>query len=205
MGYIYRILCKENRKCYIGRTLHDPLKRWKEHVYKSKRATNRTLLGNAINKYGIDAFEIETISILPNEALDNMECYYAEQYESYVWQGGYNQTLCGRGRPYTYATKQETKQRMSEAQKGKSLSDETKKKISIATSGNKWCVGRLVSTESKAKNRASQPRLKLSETDVKIIRDNPNRLSQIKLAEMFNVSRTLIYLVIYGKSHKLVS
>jgi group I intron endonuclease len=205
MGYIYRIFCRENGKSYIGKTLHDPMKRWKQHVYKAKRNEARTMLGYAINKYGEDAFNVETLCIVPIESIDNMECYYAEQYESYVWQGGYNQTLCGRGRPYTYATKQETKQRMSDAQKGKSLSDETRQKISTSAIGNKWCVGRIMSVESNSKNRASQPRLKLSETDVKIIRENPNRFSQVKLAEIFNVSRTLIYLVQYEKVHKLIS
>lgn len=205
MGCVYRILCKENGKSYIGRTVNDPITRWKQHVYKSKRSADRTLLGCAINKYGEGSFNIETLRILPNESLDNMECYYAEQYESYVWQGGYNQAMCGRGRPYTYITKQETKQRMSEAQKRRTATDETRQKISEATKGNKRCLGRVVSAESMRKNRASQPRLKLNENDVKYIRENPERLSQQKLADMFKVSRSLIYLVVHGKAHKLTS
>jgi hypothetical protein len=205
MGYIYRISCRENGKSYIGRTLHDPLKRWKQHIYKSKRNEAKTLLGYAINKYGVNAFNIETLCVVPNHALDNMECYYAEQYESYVWQGGYNQTMCGRGRPYNYKTKEETRMRMSNARKGAVVSDETKLKISAAMKGNLRSVGRVVTCESNAKNRASQPHRKLNESDAKYIRENPDNMTQQALANQFGVSRSLVYLVIYGKSHGSVS
>jgi group I intron endonuclease len=202
MGFIYRIRCKENGKSYIGRSLHDPLLRWKQHVYKSRRPESRTLLGNAINKYGESAFEIETLCELPEESLDNMECYYAEQYESYVWEGGYNQTLCGRGRPYDYNTKEETKRKMSQARLGKSLGAETKAKLSASMQGHKRCVGRVMSVESKAKNRAAQPSLKLTDDNVRYIRENPEKLSKYALAKKLGVSRSLVYLVVCGKSHK---
>lgn len=202
MGYIYRIVCIPNGKSYIGRTLHDPLQRWKQHIYKAKRSALKTLLGQAINKYGADAFRIETVCELPEESLDNMECYYAEQYESYVWQGGYNQTLCGRGRPYDYKTREETKKRMGEAQRGKVLSAETRSKISASMQGHKRCVGRFVSEESKAKNRASQPSLKLTDNNVRYIRENPDKLTQEKLAGMFGVSRSAVYCVIANKTHR---
>ena len=202
MGYIYRIVCTANGKSYIGRTLHDPKQRWKQHVYKAKRSTVKTLLGHAINKYGVDAFRIETLCELSEESLDNMECYYAEQYESYVWQGGYNQTECGRGRPYDYKTREETKKRMGEAQRGKVLSVETRAKISASMQGHTRCVGRVVSEESKAKNRASQPSLKLTNDNVRYIRENPDKLTQEKLAGMFGVSRAAIYCVIANKTHK---
>jgi group I intron endonuclease len=205
MGYIYRIVCKENGKSYIGRTLHDPLKRWKQHVYKSNRNDSKTLLGYAIRKYGASAFEIETLCVVPDHALDNMECYYAEQYESYVWQGGYNQTMCGRGRPYTYETKSETRMKMSKARTGAVVSDETKQKISAAMQGHKRCVGRVVTLESKAKNRASQPCRKLNDADVVYIRENPDKMTQQRLADKFGVSRSLVYLVIYGKAHTPIS
>jgi len=201
MGYIYRILCKENGKSYIGRTLHDPMKRWKQHIYKSKRNESKTILGYAIAKYGADSFLVETLCEVSENALDNMECYYAEQYESYVWQGGYNQTLCGRGRPYDYSTKEETRKRMREARLGATVSDETKQKLSASMKGHKRGVGRVVSVESKAKNRASQPTLKLSQKDVECIRQNSEKMSQQALADKFNVSRSLIYLVVYGKAH----
>jgi len=202
MGYIYRILCKENGKSYIGRTLHDPLIRWKQHVYKTKRDDSKTLLGYAIAKYGAESFQVETLCEVSNDALDNMECYYAEQYESYVWQGGYNQTLCGRGRPYDYDTKETTRKRMSDARTGAKMSDESKRKLSASTKGNKRCVGRVLSAESNAKNRASQPSLKLRPEDAEYIRENPDKMTQQRLADKFGVSRSLIYLVVYGKSHR---
>jgi DNA-binding transcriptional regulator YiaG len=74
--------------------------------------------------------------------------------------------------------------------------------MSNATTGNKRCVGRVVSEESKAKNRASQPSLKLTDDAVRYIRENTDKLTQEKLGEMFNVSRSAIYLVIANKTHR---
>lgn len=31
----------------------------------------------------------------PNKHLNGLECYYAEQYNAYVWDGGYNAVECG--------------------------------------------------------------------------------------------------------------
>ena len=45
----------------------------------------------------------------------------------------------------------ESKQKMREAKLGKKLSEETKKKISIAHQGNKHCVGKKCSEETKKK------------------------------------------------------
>lgn len=202
MGYIYRIICIPNGKSYIGRTVHDPAKRWKQHVCKAKRSAVKTLLGHAINKYGESEFQLEILSELPEESLDNMECYYAEQYESYVWQGGYNQTECGRGRPYDYKTKEETRKKMGEAQRGKVVSSETRAKLSASMKGRTHCIGRVVSEESKAKNRASQPSLKLTDDAVRYIRENTAKITQEKLGDMFNVSRSAIYLVIANKTHR---
>ena len=33
-----------------------------------------------------------------NEHLNALECYYAEQYDAYVWDGGYNAGECGKAR-----------------------------------------------------------------------------------------------------------
>jgi DNA-binding transcriptional regulator YiaG len=95
--------------------------------------------------------------------------------------------------------------RMSNARKGAVVSDETKLKISAAMKGNLRSVGRVVTCESNAKNRASQPHRKLNESDAKYIRENPDNMTQQALANQFGVSRSLVYLVIYGKSHGSVS
>lgn len=50
---------------------------------------------------------------------------------------------------------EEFKKRMSKLSKGRKLSNEAKAKISQANMGNKYCLGRIVSEESKEKNRQS--------------------------------------------------
>jgi hypothetical protein len=34
--------------------------------------------------------------VCPNEQLNALECYYAEQYAAYEWEGGYNVGECGK-------------------------------------------------------------------------------------------------------------
>jgi hypothetical protein len=46
--------------------------------------------------YGISAFECERLYEGPNACLNGLEAYYAEQYGSYVWDGGYNAGECGK-------------------------------------------------------------------------------------------------------------
>ena len=61
-GYIYKITNKVNGKAYVGKTTDTVQVRWKEHLkdFKRKRCANRPLY-RAIRKYGIDAFNVETI------------------------------------------------------------------------------------------------------------------------------------------------
>jgi hypothetical protein len=91
---------------------------------------------------------------------------------------------------------------MGEARRGKALSLETKAKISTSMQGNKRCVGRIMSEESKAKSRASQPTLKLTADAVRYIRENPDKLTHEKLGVMFGVSRSAVYLVVANKTHR---
>jgi hypothetical protein len=48
-----------------------------------------------MRRYGIEAFECICVCVVPNESLNALECYYAEQYDAYTWQGGYNVNECG--------------------------------------------------------------------------------------------------------------
>lgn len=49
-----------------------------------------------MRKYDIREFECICICVVENPQLNNLECYYAEQYNAYVWDGGYNVGECGR-------------------------------------------------------------------------------------------------------------
>lgn len=99
MSYIYKITNNINQKIYIEKTNLTVEKRWKEHCndFKKERCEKRPLY-NAMNKYGIENFSIETIEeCLPEESSEK-EKYWIEYYSSF--KNGYNATMGGDGKPY---------------------------------------------------------------------------------------------------------
>jgi hypothetical protein len=48
-------------------------------------------------KHGRESFKFETLCVVPRNRLNDMECYWAEQLETYIWDnpGGYNMVWCG--------------------------------------------------------------------------------------------------------------
>lgn len=98
-GCIYLITNLVNGKKYIGQHCHpNTQKRWNTHLRDADKGC-QYLLHSALRKYGKDAFVIETLCIVPNgDAIGRMEEYFAEQFETYVWDnpGGYNMIWCGK-------------------------------------------------------------------------------------------------------------
>lgn len=97
MGYIYCITNKINQKKYIGKTLNTVENRWKEHlkVYKCRKYEKRALY-DAMNKYGVNNFECETIGEFPDNILEEMEQKFIKEYNTYHY--GYNLTIGGDGK-----------------------------------------------------------------------------------------------------------
>lgn len=106
MGFIYKITNILNNKCYIGQTHFTVEKRWKEHKEDShKESLRKRPLYNAIRKYGIENFIIETLEEVEDILLNEREIYWIDYYNSYG-KTGYNATLGGDGqgvnRKYNY-------------------------------------------------------------------------------------------------------
>lgn len=102
MGYIYCITNNVNNKKYIGKTLKTVEKRWKEHLndYKKQRHEKRALY-DAMKKYGVENFQVETIGEFPNEILEEKEIFYIQKFKTYHF--GYNLTYGGDGKQlYNY-------------------------------------------------------------------------------------------------------
>ena len=97
MGYIYCITNKINQKKYIGKTLNTVECRWKEHLkdYKRRKYEKRALY-DAMNKYGVENFECETIGEFPDNILEEMEQKFIGEYNTYHY--GYNLTIGGDGK-----------------------------------------------------------------------------------------------------------
>lgn len=162
MGYIYKIYNDINEKIYIGQTSKArPTDRWSQHKSDSKNLRNgdNSAIHLAMNKYGNEHFFFEIIEEVDNSKLDEREIFWITKENSQV-PNGYNISSGGsvprgfisrgRGIPRTEKVKQklreawtpEMRKAMSERmngegnpQYGKHLSEETKRKLSLANSG----------------------------------------------------------------------
>ena len=97
MNTIYIITNKINNKQYIGSTIIEPQKRFKQHIYNSTHKNTHQYnypLYQAMRKYGIDNFNFEIIlqKDCSEEEIRLIEKEYIIQYNS-LCPNGYNQTL----------------------------------------------------------------------------------------------------------------
>lgn len=131
-----------NNKKYVGQTqfFYERMS-----VYKRKGAT--PFLQNAINKYGIDNFDITILEKCPLDKLDEREQYWINFYSSYKREDGYN--ICQyasttRGYRHTEETKNKIRETRSQKEYikpfkelngmyGKHHTDEYKKMMSDFT------------------------------------------------------------------------
>lgn len=120
-------------------------------------------LQNSFNKHGVDKFSFNIIELVEdNEILLNREQYWIDKLKPYLQDIGYNiSDIAGPG-----------------MYKGKSLSEETKKKISDSLKG--YVSEKRGTTLSKA------TKLKISNS-VKKLKLKGNKLPQSRAVEIFNI------------------
>lgn len=98
MGYIYCITNLVNNKKYVGKTTQTLEVRFKKHCLDSKRESKeKRPLYNAMNKYGIDKFEITLLEESDDNLLEQREVYWIEKLNTYG-SNGYNATKGGDGK-----------------------------------------------------------------------------------------------------------
>jgi len=125
---IYLITNKINNKKYVGQSSNTE-ERWYRHSVDYKRLTDRYLY-RAMNKYGFDNFYFEVIEEnIPIEYIGEKEIYYIKYFNTKA-PNGYNMTDGGEG-SFNRVISNETKEKISKSLKGKKLSEETKKKMSV--------------------------------------------------------------------------
>ena len=98
MPYIYKISNDINDKLYIGKTLYTIERRWYQHKNnaKSRKDLSHIPLYSAMNKYGIEHFQIEEIEKVDDEKqLSAREQYWIKFYDTY--HNGYNASIGGDG------------------------------------------------------------------------------------------------------------
>ena len=118
-NYIYKITNQINGKIYIGKHSTDNL----DDGYMG----SGILICKAEKKYGLENFTKEYLAFCDTEEkLNWFEKFYIKKYKAK--EVGYNLTDGGDGH-LGFIMTEETKQKLSEANKGKTLSEETKQKL----------------------------------------------------------------------------
>lgn len=98
-GSIYKITNDINDKVYVGKTLLSIEERFKKHKQDCQRTRcEKRPLYNAMNKYGVEHFQISLIEECPIEILSEREKYWIKELDTY--HNGYNATLGGDGKQY---------------------------------------------------------------------------------------------------------
>lgn len=129
MNTIYILRNKINSKVYVGQTWQSLADRF-DH---GKGYINCLYLDRAIKKYGIENFYYEVKTFCATQQVaDYWETHFITVYDSCNRSKGYNLRSGGsRG-----LQSEETKRRMSIAQIGKVVTEETKEKLSAITKAN---------------------------------------------------------------------
>lgn len=114
MGEIYKITNVINGKCYIGKTKHESVIRWRDHVNGYHPSS---LIHKAIVKYGVEKFSFEVIERnVQDSLLNELEVFYISKFNSKT-PNGYNLTVGGDGGK-GYKPTAETLAKMSACRKG---------------------------------------------------------------------------------------
>lgn len=165
VGGIYKITNATNGKFYIGST-NNLRKRKREHfgaLRKGKHVNNH--LQRSFNKHGEGNFKFEIIEIITDiSTLLAVEQKYLDELKSYDMTIGYN--ICPitsggglKGELHYYYGKHlldSTKAKISQALMGHEVTEETRKKLSLAGKGKMTgekhpMYGKVVSDERRAK------------------------------------------------------
>ncbi len=168
-GIIYKAVNLVNNKVYIGQTVSSLQRRKKGHLANAKNGED-TYFYNAIRKYGPDSFIWEIIDYTFSlEEQNEKEKYWIKEYKSTNRKYGYNMRDGGEagGSP-----NEETKKRMSNAKKGKKMSEEFKQLKRELMLGNTYLLGHIHSEETRkqigisntGKRHSEETRKKISET-----------------------------------------
>jgi len=159
---IYRIKNIITSECYVGSSINIE-RRWKRHQrdFKANRHDNR-FMQRAYNKYGVDAFVYNVLDYCDN-ILEREQMFIDTGTFSYNIAKDATAPMTGK------IQSDETKLKISKANKGFKHSDEAKAKISEAAKGNMRNKGRKASEETKAKiSEAAKGRIFSDETKAKM-------------------------------------
>jgi len=174
---IYKATNIKNNKSYVGQTMISLDIRRSQHNHVAMKTKAKTAIHRAIRKYGIENFkwnilrECNTV----NE-LNEMEEYYIKEYDTFS-KNGYNMTSGGKN----YIVSEEARKNMSKAKSGenhpnygKTLSKETRKKMSESATGKK-------------KSEEHKEKLRIAQTGRKYSEETKQKLSKIRMGHTTSI------------------
>jgi group I intron endonuclease len=141
---IYKITSPDN-KIYIGKS-NKIGRRFKE--YKFGNVKYQTKLKNSFLEYGIRNHEFEIIELCSEEIADDRERFYIKMFDTFRTEHGLNLTSGGGKGNRNFFT-EEHKKKISEAQKGRVLSEKSREAMSLSR------IGKVRTEESKRKASAT--------------------------------------------------
>jgi group I intron endonuclease len=219
---VYKITNLVNGKIYIGKT-NNVDKRWYEHLRVSKTQEQTFYIYRSIKKYGSENFTIVVIdnNLIEQEAFER-EKFWIRELNSNNPNIGMNLTEGGEG-PAGLKWSEESRDKIRGENNhnfGKSLSDETKEKLSASLSGegngfygkkhsdevisflkNREISDDIKNTISEGCRGENQWNAKFSDNDILEIRRkwNNKECSQAELARQYGVRRNTINQIVHRK------
>lgn len=144
-GVIYRILNNINSKSYYGQTRQPPNRRWSQHKGAAKKGS-KMVIYCAMRAHGIDNFIFEVIcECTTQKEMNDKEMEYI-LINNTLTPNGYNVAKGGDN----YEKRPETCKRISEANKGRIISEEWRANIGKAHKGRK------ITEETREKMKIAQ-------------------------------------------------
>ena len=155
---VYKITNKISGKLYIGQTVQKVSTRWIQHKCDAKTRKYHSVLHRAMNKHGIENFEIKIIARCNSmEEMNHREAYYINTFNTLA-PNGYNAAEGGKNHRLTDAQKIKLSKLKMGVKTGKtwnkgiSPSYETRMKIKYASTGKRnGMYGKCHSEETKKK------------------------------------------------------
>lgn len=151
---VYKVTNKTNNKVYIGITNKGAGARFKQHLFDAEHGSQYRF-HKAIRKYGKENFEVSIIAFCNNaDELKENEKKFIIEYDSMNPEKGYNMTEGGDG-TFGRVCTLETRLKISEANKDKEVSEETRRLLSergkVRTEGRDayWSSGNIGANRRK--------------------------------------------------------
>lgn len=198
-GKIYALTNKINGKVYVGKTINSMAQRITKH-----KSANKTPIQKAINKYGINSFDVSILEYVnTDEGLNEREYFWICELNTRS-PLGYNLTDGGEGchnpspetreklREARKHLTDESRKKMSDWRKGIVYSEETRKRMSEAKKGHITSPEHRLKLSIANKGKPSNKKGTVASDETKIKQSIANRGKIISIIQRNKISAKLM-------------